>query len=114
MSGFLGRRSAQREGGGRTWRTSWLLSATSPPDEEILAARRVMRQLRPQIAEEAYLSTVRRMMQTDGYLQAAVFEGDSVVAVAGYRFMEMLFSGKSLYGRSQHRRDAAHAVTASC
>ena len=27
-------------------------------DEEILAARRVMRQLRPQIAEEAYLSTV--------------------------------------------------------
>jgi hypothetical protein len=55
-------------------------------DEEILAARRVMRQLRPQIAEEVYLKTVRRMMQTDGYLQAAVFDGDAVVAVAGYRF----------------------------
>jgi GNAT superfamily N-acetyltransferase len=37
------------------------------------------------------------MMQTDGYLQAAVFEDDTVVAVAGYRFMEMLFSGRSLY-----------------
>lgn len=56
-----------------------------------------MRQLRPQIPEAAYLETVRRMMKTDGYLQAAVFEGDTVVAVAGYRFMEMLFSGKSLY-----------------
>jgi GNAT superfamily N-acetyltransferase len=66
-------------------------------DEEILAARRVMRQLRPQIPEAAYLETVRRMMQTDGYLQAAVFDEDTVVAVAGYRFMEMLFSGKSLY-----------------
>jgi GNAT superfamily N-acetyltransferase len=66
-------------------------------DEEILAARGVMRQLRPQIPEAAYLETVRRMMKTDGYLQAAVFDGDTVVAVAGYRFMEMLFSGKTLY-----------------
>ena len=66
-------------------------------DEDILAARGVMRQLRPQIAEADYLSTVRRMMQTDGYLQAAVFDGDAVVAVAGYRFMEMLFAGKTLY-----------------
>jgi len=66
-------------------------------DEDILAARGVMRQLRPQIPEANYLSTVRRMMQTDGYLQAAVFDGDAVVAVAGYRFMEMLFAGKTLY-----------------
>jgi GNAT superfamily N-acetyltransferase len=66
-------------------------------DEDILAARRVMRQLRPQVPEDAYLATVRRMMETDGYLQAAVFEGDIAVAVAGYRFMEMLFSGTSLY-----------------
>jgi GNAT superfamily N-acetyltransferase len=66
-------------------------------DEDILSARRVMRQLRPQIAEDAYLPTVRRMMQTDGYMQTAVFEGDAVVAVAGYRFMEMLYAGKTLY-----------------
>jgi GNAT superfamily N-acetyltransferase len=66
-------------------------------DEEILAARRVMRQLRPQIPEAAYLETVRRMMRTDGYLQAAVFDGDVVVAIAGYRFMEMLYAGKTLY-----------------
>lgn len=66
-------------------------------DEDILAARPVMRQLRPQIAEDAYLLTVRRMMQTDGYLQAAVFEDDAVVAVAGYRFMELLYAGRTLY-----------------
>ena len=70
---------------------------TLTTDEEILAARGVMRQLRPQIPEADYLSTVRRMMQTDGYLQAAVFDGDAVVAVAGYRLMEMLYAGKTLY-----------------
>ena len=70
---------------------------TLATDEDILAARGVMRQLRPQIAEADYLSTVRRIMQTDGYLQAAVFDGDAVVAVAGYRFMEMLYAGKTLY-----------------
>ena len=81
-------------------------------DEEILAARGVMRQLRPQIPEEAYLETVRRMMKTDGYLQAGVFEGDIVVAVAGYRFMEMLFSGKTLYvddlNTDETRRSRGH------
>ena len=66
-------------------------------DQDILAARGVMRQLRPQIPEADYLSTVRRMMQTDGYLQAAVFDDDAVVAVAGYRFMEILYAGKTLY-----------------
>ena len=84
-------------------------------DEEILAARSVMRQLRPQIPETAYLETVRRMMKTDGYLQTAVFEGEAVVAVvavAGYRFMEMLFSGKTLYvddlNTDEARRSRGH------
>jgi GNAT superfamily N-acetyltransferase len=66
-------------------------------DEDILAARAVICQLRPQVPETAYLETVRRMMRTDGYLQAAVFEGDIVVAVSGYRFIEMLYAGKTLY-----------------
>src|SRR5688572_31011024 len=74
-----------------------------------------MRQLRPQIPEPVYLETVRRMMKNDGYLQAAVFEGDTVVAVAGYRFMEMLFSGKSLYvddlNTDETRRSRGHGKT---
>ena len=58
-------------------------------DEEILATRQVMGQLRPQIGLENYLPTVRRMMQTEGYLLAAVSDQGEVRAVAGYRFMEM-------------------------
>jgi GNAT superfamily N-acetyltransferase len=88
---------------------------TLTTNDEILSARRVMRQLRPQIAEDAYLATVRRMMQTDGYLQAAVFEGDTVVAVAGYRFMEMLYAGKTLYvddlNTDETRRSRGHGKT---
>jgi GNAT superfamily N-acetyltransferase len=85
-------------------------------DEDILAARSVMRQLRPQIPDADYLATVRRMMKTDGYLQAAVFEGDTVVAVAGYRFMEMLFAGgKTLYvddlNTDETRRSRGHGRT---
>jgi GNAT superfamily N-acetyltransferase len=81
-------------------------------DEDILAARGVMRQLRPHIPDAAYLSTVRRMMETDRYLQAAVFDGENVVAVAGYRFMEMLYAGKTLYvddlNTDETRRSRGH------
>jgi GNAT superfamily N-acetyltransferase len=66
-------------------------------DEDILATSSVMRQLRPHIKAEDYLSVVRRMMKTDSYRQAAVCESDTVRAVAGYRFMEMLYCGKILY-----------------
>jgi GNAT superfamily N-acetyltransferase len=66
-------------------------------DEEILATREVMRQLRPNIPSEDYLATIRRMMQTDGYQLAALYEGGRVRAVAGYRFMEMLYCGKIMY-----------------
>ncbi len=66
-------------------------------DEDVLATLEVMRQLRPQIPPEDYLSTVRRMMQTDGYHLVALAQGGEVRAVAGYRFMEMLYCGKIMY-----------------
>ena len=66
-------------------------------DAEILATRGIMLQLRPEVPDGEYLATVRRMMQTDGYRIVAVYENDSVRAVAGYRFMEMLYCGKILY-----------------
>jgi GNAT superfamily N-acetyltransferase len=66
-------------------------------DEDILATSSVMRQLRPHIAADEYLATVRRMMRSDSYRQAAVRESGVVRAVAGYRFMEMLYCGKILY-----------------
>lgn len=65
-------------------------------DDQILAARDVMRQLRPGIAADDYLATVRRMMG-EGYRQAALVEGGEVRAVAGFRIFEMLYAGRILY-----------------
>lgn len=65
-------------------------------DEEILATRAVMLQLRPHISPDDYLPTVRRMMD-GGYHLAAVSEGGTVRAVAGFRIFEMLYCGRILY-----------------
>jgi GNAT superfamily N-acetyltransferase len=72
-----------------------ILKATT--DDLILATRTVMRDLRPNIPESDYLPTIRRMMQTDGYQLAALYSDGTVVAVAGYRFIEMLYCGKIIY-----------------
>jgi hypothetical protein len=72
-----------------------VLKATT--DEQIVATREVMCQLRPNIPSDAYLGTVRRMFQTDGYQLVALYDAGRVRAVAGYRFMEMLYCGKILY-----------------
>ncbi len=72
-----------------------VLKATT--DEQILATRAIMRQLRPNVPLHEYLATVRRMMQTDGYFLAALYQAGQVRAVAGYRFMEMLYCGRIMY-----------------
>jgi GNAT superfamily N-acetyltransferase len=66
-------------------------------DEQILSTREVMRQLRPNVAADEYMATVRRMMEQDGYQLIALYDGAAVRAVAGYRFMEMLYCGKIMY-----------------
>jgi GNAT superfamily N-acetyltransferase len=66
-------------------------------DEEILATRDVMLQLRPHIAPDDYLPRVRRMMETERYHLAAVSEDGVVRAVAGFRYMDMLYCGRILY-----------------
>ena len=66
-------------------------------DQQIIQTRGVMLQLRPDISVDAYLPTVRRMMESDGYRLAAIVAQDVVRAVAGYRYMEMLYCGKIMY-----------------
>lgn len=66
-------------------------------DEQIAATYDVMHQLRPNLDREAYLPLVRGMMDSDGYRLAAVVEDGEVRAVAGYRFMNMLYCGRLLY-----------------
>lgn len=77
--------------------TSNVIVGEMQSDEQILATWDVMRQLRPHIAADGYLPIVRRMMDSDGYRLAAVREAGTVRAVAGYRFMEMLYCGRILY-----------------
>ncbi len=66
-------------------------------DEQVLATREVMRQLRPNVTPDEYLPTVKRMMQTDGYHLVALYDDGTVRAVAGYRFIEMLYCGRIMY-----------------
>lgn len=66
-------------------------------DAQIAATFDVMRQLRPHLAREAYVARVRALMATDGYRLAALTDAGQVRAVAGYRYMHMLYCGRLLY-----------------
>ena len=65
-------------------------------DEAILDCYEVMAELRPHIAREAFVPTVRAM-QKDGLRLACIREDGRVVAVAGYRVSTNLFCGRHLY-----------------
>jgi len=60
---------------------------------EVRACFPVMQQLRTHLTLERYVEMVERMQTAEGFRVAYVEEGGAVVAVAGYRFMEMLFTG---------------------
>ncbi len=56
----------------------------------------VMRQLRPHLTEEAFVTQVARQRE-DGYQLVYLEAGGDVVAVAGYRIGENLAWGRFLY-----------------
>jgi GNAT superfamily N-acetyltransferase len=65
-------------------------------DTEISACYSVMRELRPHIAEEQFLSQVRSQ-EGAGYRLAYIQETTGVVAIAGFRVGENLAWGRFLY-----------------
>lgn len=65
-------------------------------DSEIAACYPAMRELRPHIAEDQFLSRVRSQEKT-GYRLGFVEQSDDVVAVAGFRIGENLAWGRFLY-----------------
>jgi len=77
-------------------------------DEAILACYDVMAELRPHVAREAFLPTVRAM-QKDGLRLACIREDGRVVAVAGYRVSTNLFCGRHLYVDDLVTADAARS-----
>ena len=65
-------------------------------DADIAACHAVMSQLRPQIRAEDFTARVRRQMG-QGYQLLACSVAGRVVAVAGFRLIEMLAWGPGLY-----------------
>ncbi len=66
-------------------------------DADVAACWPVMRLLRPHLASaEAFADRVARQ-RTTGYRLSAVWEGNNVVAVAGWRVQENLLHGRHLF-----------------
>lgn len=75
------------------------MSTITPADTDvqILATFEVMHQLRPHLARDSYVQRTRTLMATDGFRLLALTEDNEVRAVAGYRYMDTLYCGRSLY-----------------
>lgn len=71
--------------------------APAESDEAIAATYDVMHQLRPHLVRERYVAEVRAMMASDGFRLVALRDDGVVRAVAGYRYMRMLYCGPLLY-----------------
>jgi GNAT superfamily N-acetyltransferase len=69
--------------------------ATAP--EEIRRCYAVMRELRTHIPNEQEFAERVQRQQKQGYRLAFLESDGDVCAVAGYRYLESLFSGKNLY-----------------
>lgn len=66
-------------------------------DSGIAATFDVMQQLRPQLTRDTYVAKIRTLMTSDGFRLVALSEEGQARAVAGYRFMTMLYCGRLLY-----------------
>jgi GNAT superfamily N-acetyltransferase len=65
-------------------------------EKEFARCFRVMAHLRPYLVESEFAGRIRAQ-QAQGYRLAVLDDGGEVVAVAGFRVMEMLASGRTLY-----------------
>jgi GNAT superfamily N-acetyltransferase len=73
------------------------LIALATTDAEIARCFPVMVQLRPHLIEVEFVHRIRQM-QAQGYQLASLTDEDGMVrSVAGFRTMDMLYSGKTLY-----------------
>lgn len=70
--------------------------AIAETDEDIIRCHAVMAELRPHVPQDGFVARIRRM-QDGGFHLAFVDEGGEVRAVAGYRILDQLVSGRVLY-----------------
>lgn len=66
-------------------------------DEEIMSTYSLMKQLRPHLEEESYISKIKHLQLNYGYELIALSENGVVKAAAGYKICDSLAWGKYLY-----------------
>lgn len=66
-------------------------------EEELLQAFMVMKELRPHLNEERYLALVNEARVKDMYRVYALYEGEEIVAVTGFKPMITLYYGRSVW-----------------
>ncbi|TPW11474.1 MAG: GCN5-like N-acetyltransferase [Halothiobacillaceae bacterium] len=64
---------------------------------DIIACYPVMRELRPHLTEEQFVTQVERQREHHGYALVYIKVGDRIVAAAGYRIAEFLAWGRVFY-----------------
>lgn len=65
-------------------------------DDELVRCFPVMSELRPHLVADEFVPRVRRM-EAGGFILAYLARDEHVHAVAGYRYLDLLFSGLTLY-----------------
>lgn len=66
-------------------------------ETDIAACYPVMRELRPHLQEHEFVSQVQRQMHHHGYTLVYIAASEQIAAVAGYRLIETLSWGRTLY-----------------
>ena len=83
--------------------------------EEMLAHLEVMQELYPSLTAEAYAHDLEHMLPNNRYGQAAVFEGEKCLGIAGFWIGTKLWCGKyleidNLVVSSKHRSKGAGKI----
>jgi len=66
-------------------------------NSELERCYRVMVELRPHLTQDAFMRATRRQDEQDGYRLVYVEDEGEVMAVAGFRIMQLLVTGRTLY-----------------
>ncbi|MEY4708824.1 MAG: hypothetical protein RJB58_2547 [Pseudomonadota bacterium] len=84
-------------------------------DADIRRCAGVMQQLRPAIGEDEFLLRAKRQQAEEKWRLAYLEEGGEVVAVSGFRIMDCMATGKTLYVDDlitrEDRRSKGHGET---
>jgi GNAT superfamily N-acetyltransferase len=65
-------------------------------DKEFHKCWLLVRELRPHVSQQEFVKAISEMRH-EGYTPVFIQEGEEIVAYAGFREMQMLFSGKIIY-----------------